>query len=407
MSAPLDVFLVAGESSGDALGASLMDALRRKLDGNVAFRGVGGAGMEAQGLVSTYPMEDLTAIGIGAVVQRLPLILRRLRETVEAIVAAPPAVLVLIDAQDFTQRVAARVRRRLPQLPIVKYVSPTVWVWRAGRAAAMRGIVDAVLAVLPFEPALYRRLGGPPCIYVGHPLLERLGDLRPNPAEAERRNAEPPLVLALPGSRRQEVRRLGAVFGETLGRVAAVHGPLRVVVPTVARLADDVRTAVARWPIAAEVASGQAEKNKAFREAHVALAASGTVTLELALAGVPQITAYRIPTWEGWIGRLVIGGKSVILANWVLGRNVVPEFLQDACSPEQLGQALLRLLGDTPERRQQLQELQRIDEIMSIGKVTPSEKAADMVVAAARDRRALRHFATAADGEKESAIVMR
>src|SRR5262249_48273252 len=183
----LDVFMVACEGSADALGAGLMRGLASARAGAISFRGVGGARMLQAGLESLYPIEDLVTIGIAAVLAKLPLILRRLRQTVEAIASRPPDVLILIDAPDFTHRIAARVRRRLPDLPIVKYVSPTVWVWRPGRARAMRSSIDLVLALLPFEPEVHRYLGGPACVYVGHPLLEHLGDLRPSPVDMGRR----------------------------------------------------------------------------------------------------------------------------------------------------------------------------------------------------------------------------
>lgn len=168
---PLRVFIIAGEESGDALGGPLMRALGERLGGGVTFRGIGGTRMQAAGLASLFPMDDLTAMGFGEVIGKLPTIARRLKETVAAVLADPPDLLMLVDAPDFTHRVAARVRRKLPDLPIVKYVAPTVWVWRSGRARAMRGTIDHVLALLPFEPEVMQRLGGPPTTYVGHPLL--------------------------------------------------------------------------------------------------------------------------------------------------------------------------------------------------------------------------------------------
>ena len=206
------VWLVAGEKSGDELGARLMAALREATAGKIELSGVGGEAMEAAGLASLFPMTDIAVMGIFPVIARLPTLLRRIRETAGAIVAARPDVLVIIDSPDFTHRVARRVRALLPDLPIVDYVSPTVWAWRPGRARAMRGYVDHVLALLPFEPDAHRRLGGPPCTYVGHPLVERLGDLRPDAVEARARDAGPPCVVVLPGSRRSEIAALLATY---------------------------------------------------------------------------------------------------------------------------------------------------------------------------------------------------
>src|ERR1700742_4081600 len=189
------IFLVATEESGDRLGAGLMKVLRQRLGDAVQFDGVGGRAMAREGLTSLFPIEELSIMGFAAVVKQLPKILRLIRQTADAVLDVSPDSLVIIDSPDFTHRVARRVRARAPSIPIIDYVSPTVWAWRSGRARAMRAYVDCVLAILPFEPAAHQRLGGPPCVYVGHPLVERLSDLRPNPAEAERRRSAPPLVL--------------------------------------------------------------------------------------------------------------------------------------------------------------------------------------------------------------------
>ena len=380
----LDVFMVAGESSADDLGARFMRSLSTLRP--VSFRGVGGPRMNAAGLASLYPAQSLTSIGIATVIVRLPLLLRRMRETVDAIVTAPPDVLVLIDAPDFTHRIAARVRRRLPHLPIVKYVSPSVWVWRSGRARAMRGSIDLVLALLPFEPEVYRQLGGPDCVYVGHSLLEHVVDLRPSAAEERLRTASPPLVLALPGSRTHEVERLATMFGETLGMVAAKSGPFEVVLPTVPHLVARLSELTSRWPIRPRIVVDEAEKHAAFRRARAALAASGTVTLELALAGVPSVAAYRIPALEGLIFRMVrrmhpvIKVRSVILPNLVLGEWAIPEFIQSQCTAENLAAALIDILGDTPTRARQIEAFKRLDTIMGASGVGPSKRAAQAVL---------------------------
>ena len=297
-------------------------------------------------------------------------------------VAAKPDVLVIIDSPEFTHRVAKRVRARAPHIRIVDYVCPSVWAWRPGRARAMRSYVDHVLALLPFEPAAMQRLGGPLCTFVGHPLGERVGELRPNAEEAGRRLADPPLLLVLPGSRGGEIRRMAEVFGATVAHVAARAGALEVVVPSVPRLADAVREAVAKWPVPARVVTDAAEKHQAFRNARAALTKSGTSTLELALAGVPMVAAYKVSFAEEMVGRLLINVQSYILANLVIGTNVVPQFLQYQCTPEALGAALLPLLADTPERRLQTEAFSRLDRIMNIGGPAPSDRAAALVLRA-------------------------
>jgi lipid-A-disaccharide synthase len=381
------IFLIATEESGDRLGASLMKVLRQRLGGAVRFEGVGGQSMAREGLISLFPIERLSIMGLAAVVKQLPMILRLIRETATAVTEASPDILVIIDSPDFTHRVARRVRARDPFIPIIDYVSPSVWAWRPGRARAMCAYVDHVLALLPFEPEEYRRLRGPSCSYVGHPLTEQIGTLRPNPEEHKRRDAQPPVLLVLPGSRRSEIRHHMAVFGETLGRLKAEGEPFELILPTMPHLQDVVREGVKSWPVQPRIATGEQEKRAAFRIAHAALAKSGTVTLELALAGVPMVAAYRAGSAEAWILRRAIKVKSVILANLVVGENVVPEFLQQDCTPEKLSQALRDVLTDSPSRRRQIEAFAKIDAVMSTGNQSPSVRAADIVLATLRKSR--------------------
>lgn len=379
----LSIHIIAAEESGDALGAALAHALREREGATLRLSGIGGRAMAAAGIKSVFPIDDLSIFGLIAIPQRLPTIFRRIREAAQAVVAARPDALVIVDSPDFTHRVARMVRRLAPDIPILDYVSPSVWAWRSGRARAMRAYVDRVLAILPFEPEVHAALGGPPCTYVGHPLVERIAELRPNADEARRRNTDPPIVLALPGSRSSEVHRLLSVFGAAIARIAARAGPIDVVLPTVPHLAPKVREGIANWTITPRIVVEPAEKWAAFRNARTALAASGTVTLELALSGVPTVAAYRVHAIEAVIARLIrLQAKlpSLILANLVIGENVVPELLQEDCTPERLADALLPLLSDTPERRRQVEGFGRLDQIMAIGSLCSSAKAADIVL---------------------------
>ena len=380
---PLSIYLVAGEESGDALGGALARALTARAGDGVKLAGVGGRAMAAAGIVSPFAIDDLSIIGIAGLAQRLPTIFRRIRETADAVVAARPDALVIIDSPDFTHRVARRVRRRAPEIPILDYVSPTVWAWRPWRARAMRAYVDCVLAILPFEPAVYVELNGPPCLYVGHPLIERLAELRPNAEEAQRRRADPPLVLVLPGSRSSEIETLLAIFGAAIGQLAARIGAIELVLPTVPHLATRVRAGVAGWPVAPRVVLDPAEKWAAFRTARAALAASGTVTLELALAGVPTVAAYKVSLLAEIVMRLHSPLKTVILANLAIGERVVPEFLQRDCRPEKLADALEQLFADTAERSRQIEGFAKLDHIMAVD-TAPSGKAAATVLDVAR-----------------------
>jgi lipid-A-disaccharide synthase len=381
------IFLIATEESGDRLGAGLMKVLRQRLGGAVKFEGVGGQSMAREGLASLFPIEQLSIMGLAAVVKQLPMILRLIRETATAVAAASPDVLVIIDSPDFTHRVARRVRTRDPSIPIIDYVSPSVWAWRPGRARAMRAYVDHVLALLPFEPEEYRRLRGPPCSYVGHPLTEQIGALRPGVDEQKRRDEQPPVLLVLPGSRRSEINHHMAVFGETLGRLAAEGVPFELILPTMPHLLDAVRAGVKRWPAQPRVVAGEQEKRAAFRIARAALAKSGTVTLEPALSGVPMVTAYKVGGVEALVLRRAINVKSVILANLVAGENVIPEFLQRDCTPKKLSQALRDVLSESPLRRRQLEAFAKIGAIMSTGNQSPSVRAADIVLATMRKSR--------------------
>ena len=393
---PLSVFIVAGEESGDQLGSRLMRALAERLDGAVRFAGVGGSTMTSAGLQSLFPMEEISLHGISAVIARVPQVYARFRQTTAAVIAGKPDVLVVIDSPDFNLRVARRVRRQAPAIPIVDYVSPSVWAWRPGRARRMAPFVDHLLAILPFEPDVHRRLGGPPCTYVGHPLMERLASLRPAAGERRPIGAVQRTLLVLPGSRHSEVSRLLDPFGEALARIARREPGLEVVLPAVPRFAEEIREKTKGWVMRPTIVTEEAGKLAAFRRAHAALAASGTVTLELALAGVPMVVAYRIDP----IGKLfkpIIRAqsrapvKSIVLPNLMLGEFVVPELIDRDSSPEQLAAALLPLLHDSPERRRQVEAFERLDSIMSLGGETPSEKAADIVLSVAmasgRDRR--------------------
>jgi lipid-A-disaccharide synthase len=381
------IFLIATEESGDRLGANLMKVLRQRLGDAVRFEGVGGRAMAREGLVSLFPIEELSIIGLAAVVKQLPKIVGLIKETAIVAAESSPDILVIIDSPDFTHRVARRVRARAPSIPIVDYVSPTVWAWRPGRARAMLSYVDHVLALLPFEPEAYQRLRGPPCSYVGHPLTEQLASLRPNADEAKRRADQPPVLLVLPGSRRSEIRHHMAVFGAAIARLQEQGTAFELMLPTMPHLQEPVLEALKGWQVQPQVVIGEPEKRAAFRIAHAALAKSGTVTLELALAGVPMVTAYRTGSAEAWILRRAIKVNSVILANLVIGENVVPEFLQEDCTPEKLSQALHEVIGDTGLRQKQLEGFAKIDAIMSTGNQSPSARAADIVLATMRKAR--------------------
>jgi lipid-A-disaccharide synthase len=380
------VFLVAGEASGDHLGASLIQALKA-IDPNTEFAFVGGAQMEAAaGVKSLFPLSDIAVMGLGPVIRRLPTIIRRIRQSVAAVLAVRPDVLITIDSPDFSKRVAKRVHKKNPAIGTVHWVCPSVWAWRPGRAPAMRRYIDHVLCLLPFEPEALQRLSGPVGTYIGHPAVERLVEFRPRNAEeqARREDQAHPLILVLPGSRFSEVRRLLPEFLATLDHAALRGTSPDYVIPTLAHLESEVRAMVAASGKPVRVVVGETAKLEAFRSARAALAASGTVTLELALACIPTVAAYRVANWEAAIARRLITAPSAILPNLVLGENAVPEFIQEAMTPQRLGVELAGILAEGPARRAQISAFERLEALMRPeGAASPSRQAAKIVMALA------------------------
>lgn len=381
----LRLFLIAGEHSGDALGAGLIEALRQLTARPLELEGVGGELMAAQGCVSLFPLGELAVMSPLDILRRLPGIWRRIRQTTDAVIAFAPDELVILDSPEFTHRVARRVRRRAPGIPIVDYVSPSVWAWRPWRARAMRRYIDHVLAILPFEPEALRRLGGPACSYVGHPLVEKLdwiAKLDPEALRARLGIAKDAIVLVvLPGSRDSEVKRLMTPFGDAL-RLLQHPGPaaLEVILPAVDTVRERIEEGLAIWPLRPHFVSGDTDKFSAFKLARAALAASGTVTLELALAGTPMVVAYR-GDWLTTSLKFLLVAPSVVLPNLVLGENVFPELLLGECKAENIAHALLPLLRGGPERDRQLEGLARVKRLVREEGEPPSRRAARIVLA--------------------------
>ncbi|WP_163876650.1 lipid-A-disaccharide synthase [Rhizobium laguerreae] len=346
--APLKIAVIAGEVSGDLLGADLIAALKRIHSGPVELVGVGGEGLQAEGLRSLFDFSELSIMGITQVLSRLPKLYTLIRQTTAAIIAARPDILLIIDSPDFTHRVAKRVRTALPDLPVVNYVCPSVWAWKEYRATRMLAYVDHVLAVLPFEPAVMHTLGGPETTYVGHrlvvdPALLEARRLRAGRVSVERAGKT---ILMLPGSRSSEVAKLLPFFEDAAKELVARNGPMRFLLPTVPHNEALVKGLVAGWATPPEVAVGPAQKWKAFAEADAAMAASGTVILELALAGVPTVSVYK----TDWIIRLLslrIKVWTGALPNIIADYAVVPEYLNEVVRGASLARWMERLSADT------------------------------------------------------------
>lgn len=379
-------FLIAGEASGDALGAALMVGLKA-LEPGIAFSGVAGPLMQAEGMASLFPMDELSVMGLAEVLPRYLDLRRRLHETARAVLAEAPDVLITIDSPDFCLRVAKLVRAANPAIRTVHYVAPSVWAWRPGRAAKMAPFIDQVLALLPFEPP-YMEAAGMRCDFVGHPVVAQPQATAPEAAafRAEALDGSPgPLILVLPGSRKGEVARLTPVFGATLGRVLERHPGARAVLPAAAAVAGLVRAEVAAWPVQVTAldptgqppAEAAALKRAAFRAADAALAASGTVSLELAAAGTPMVIGYRMAWLTMQIMRRMALVDTVTLVNLVSETRVVPEFLGEACQPEALAEALDRVLADPePQRAAERLTMERL----GLGGEPPGLRAARAVL---------------------------
>jgi lipid-A-disaccharide synthase len=349
---PLKIAVIAGEVSGDLLGADLIAQLKAMHPGQVELVGVGGDALEAQGLRSLFDFSELSIMGITQVLSKLPRLIKLISLTSDAIVEAKPDLLLIVDSPDFTHRVAKKVRRKLPDLPVVNYVCPSVWAWKEYRAKAMLDYVDAVLAVLPFEPAVMQRLGGPETHFVGHrlsshPDIRRIREARK--ARAVKGSGQPKTILLLPGSRGSEITQLLPVFGEAMKEFVARNGETRFVLPTVARQEARVRYITRDWTLRPEILVGDEAKWRAFEEADAAIAASGTVILELALAHVPVVSTYR----GDWIVRLLANRIKIwtgALPNLIADYAVVPEYFNDVLRPASLVRWAERLSLDTPQR---------------------------------------------------------
>lgn len=383
----MKLYVIAGEASGDALGAALLAGLK-SLRPDLQVRGIGGPLMQAEGLHSLFPMDELSVMGLAEVLPKYAHLKRRIREAAADVLAAAPDALITIDSPDFVLRVARIVRTARPDLRTIHYVAPSVWAWRPGRAAKMAHVIDHVLALLPFEPP-YMTAAGMTCDFVGHPVVSAP---RASAAEAQAFRADlgggGPLVLALPGSRRGEVARLAPVIGGVLDRVRAVHPLVQVVLPTLRSVAAMVEGLTADWPVRPRIIEAPEAKRAAFAAADVAIAASGTVSLELAANGVPMVIAYDMHPVTMWLMQRMARVDTVTLVNLVSDTRVVPEFLGDRCTPDLIAPALLGLIGPGPARDAQRAAMRLTMERLGEGGDPPGLRAARSVLAAIKTGRA-------------------
>lgn len=373
------IFFMVGEPSGDALGARLMAALRRVGGDDIRFAGLAGERMQAVGMRSIFPISDLSVMGLFEVAPRIPRLLGRMRETAKAIRETRPDAVVSIDAPSF----CAGVWRRLPpgRPKLIHYVAPTVWAWRPGRAAKFARTIDHLMCLLPFEPPYFER-EGLAATFVGHPVVESGADAGDGLAfrAAHGIAADAKLLCILPGSRRGEVRRMLAPFAATVAILQRRFPDLAVVLPTVPAVAAEVRAAASRFPAHAIVVEGDCDKYAAMAAADAALAASGTVALELALSRVPTVIAYRINPLTYRVVRRMVKVNYVTITNLLLDRLAVPELLQGHCTPDRLADAVTQLLTDESARTAQLRAVAEAMRMLGAGDMAPSERAARVVL---------------------------
>jgi lipid-A-disaccharide synthase len=377
------IYIIAGEPSGDLLGGRLMAGLKARAGADVRFAGIGGEAMRGEGLDSLFPMAELTVMGLVEVLPRIPGILRRVRETLADIEAKRPDAIVTIDSWGFTGRIQKGCQKRFPHIPRIHYVAPMVWAWKPERAKKLAGVLDLLMTLLPFEPPYFEK-EGLRTVHVGHPVVES-GAERGDGAAFRARHAIPEgaeVLVVLPGSRRSETGRLLPVFAETLGLLADQRPDLTVVVPTVETVAEVVREAAAGWPLKTIVVENRAEKYDAFAAGTAALAASGTVALELALAGLPTVITYRVAPLTAFVAQRFMGLKIkwATLVNMVMDRAVMPEFLQDDCRADKVAAAVAALLDDQSGRAARRADMAEAMARLGYGGTSPSDRAAATVL---------------------------
>lgn len=375
------LFLVAGEPSGDFLAARLMSALQKQTGGKVEFAGVGGENMSALGLASLFPIADLAVMGLVEVLPRLPLILKRLDQTLAAIESFRPDAVITVDSWGFTGRIARALKKKGSPIPRIHYVAPMVWAWKEGRAKGVAQNVDRLLALFPHELPYFQR-HGLDTVCVGHPVIESGADQGNADAFRQRYGLAPdvPLLSVLSGSRPGEIKRLLPVFKQAVERVQAAHPQLVALLPTVDTVAEAVQAAVANWKVPALVLRGAQEKYDAFAASRAAMAASGTVALELAMAGLPHVVAYKLNPLTVMAARRLFKIPYINLSNLLLDRLAVPELIQEDCTSDRLADEVLRLMEEGPGRTHMIDDLQEAMLRLGRGGESPSARAARAVL---------------------------
>lgn len=371
---PLRIYFVIGEVSGDTLGVELLNGFKA-LNVEVAPLGIGGPKMQARGLNSLFDISEIAVMGLSGVVVKLPNILKRARFVAKDIIKQKPDAIILIDSPEFAKQVAKRVKKTLPNIPVIKYVCPSVWAWRQHRAKTMKNYIDHILAILPFEPELLKKLEGPSATYVGHPLARLAGIVTVK--DKKKPNAVPN-VLLMPGSRRGEISRLLPIIKECVCVLEKRGNKYNYILPAVPHLADEIRKEVAGWPQKITIIEGEDDKIKAYKKADLAIATSGTAILELAMYMIPCISIYKLDKALNAV-RFIIKAWTAALPNLIADKVIIPERFNEYAHPEYIARIAESLVIDGPERNAQLQGFKLVHQRMK-QKQDPAHIAAEAIL---------------------------
>lgn len=374
-------FLIAGEPSGDSLGARLMQAIKRQ-DKDALFMGIGGDSMQAEGLSTLFNISELAVMGIAEVIPSIPRILKRINQTVAEIERLKPDVVITIDSWSFCARIHKKLRRLKTGIPQVHYVAPQVWAWKKKRARTMYQYIDLLLTLFPYEPKYFTPYNLE-TVFVGHPVIENAALQKISPKDFRKKYEIPTngkIMLILPGSRHNEVERLLPDFIEVVRQMQKLHSDYVYLLPTVSTVAKRVRQAVENAKLPIRVIEGEDERRAAFQNAEVAVAASGTVALELAITGVPHVVAYKVPKLTEWLARRFLHIQFVNLTNILLGYEVVPELLQQDCNPLTIMQYIEQFLAKGSLYKRQIDNFAKLRAYLGLGEQTPSDNAASAIL---------------------------
>jgi len=381
----LKVYIIAGEPSGDLLASGMMKAIRIQCS-EVEFRGVGGESMRDEGMESRFDIAEISVMGVVEGLGSLSLITKRIRQTVNDIIDWHPDVLVTVDSWGFVSSVVSKLRKRKVAIRVIHYVAPQVWAWKKGRAKSVAGLVDRLMMLLPYEGKYFEKFGLR-CDFVGHPVMERMNGIDFDLAEFRSRHQIPEdaLVLSLlPGSRHSEVVRMIPIFKRAVEIIGKEQGDIFVIVSTVAGVEVEVRKCFAGWDIPVRVVVGSTERYNAFKTSSIALATSGTVSLELTAVGVPHLIAYTFNPVTNWLVKRVIKIRYANLINILDDCEIIPELVLDHCRPQLIAETTLKFLEDTHYGQKQTAEARRVLEQLRLPEVLPSERVAQIVIEEAR-----------------------